>query len=254
MREPSLWKKIEAFELDKNDSQFTFSQRLARDNRWTHDFAKQVIIEYKKFIYLCCTGYGEITPSDAVDQAWHLHLTYTKSYWVNLCRNTLGMMVHHNPTAGGEAEKRRYSNDYNLVRKAYLEEFGYEPPHDIWPSNKDRFSAINYKRINLSDYWLIKKPGIGQRSTILFPLSLIVMLFIQSDDSFPWVLMFFAAILFLFVARAIKGEKRGKRRRRGDSSDTSTWWDDFWGCSGDSHSGCSSHGCSGCGGCGGGGD
>ena len=31
-----------------------------------------------------------IGPSDEVDQAWHLHLVYTRSYWGEFCPNVLG--------------------------------------------------------------------------------------------------------------------------------------------------------------------
>jgi len=167
MQNTELWNKLKVFQLDDQNSDFTFSERLARDNKWSHEFSLRVIQEYKKFIYLCCAGYGEITPSDAVDQAWHLHLTYTKSYWIDMCRNTLGRQIHHNPTKGGESERKRYSNDYDALGNAYLKEFGTEAPKDIWPSNKDRFSNINFKRVNLSDYWLIKKPSLTKRSAVV---------------------------------------------------------------------------------------
>jgi hypothetical protein len=31
-----------------------------------------------------------VTPSEQVDQVWHLHLTYTRSYWDEFCPNVLG--------------------------------------------------------------------------------------------------------------------------------------------------------------------
>ena len=101
--ENQLWDKIVDFEFDEPGTVLTFNARLARENGWNNSYTGRVIEEYKKFIFLCCISPTQVTPSDPVDQAWHLHLTYTKSYWTNLCRGTLGMEIHHNPTKGGEA-------------------------------------------------------------------------------------------------------------------------------------------------------
>lgn len=79
MKDTALWKRIQTFALDVPHIKFPFSKRLARDNHWSHEFALAAIDEYKRFIYLCCISAEPITPSDAVDQVWHLHLTYTKS-------------------------------------------------------------------------------------------------------------------------------------------------------------------------------
>lgn len=252
MKDPELWQKIDAFKLDKENSEFTFSNRLTRDNKWNYEFSCRVINEYKRFMYLCCVGYGEITPSDSVDQAWHLHLTYTKSYWIQLCKQTLNRQIHHNPTKGGNIEREKYSSCYDAIFDAYFAEFGSKPPKDIWPDNKKRFSNINFKRINVSEYWLIKKPGLPY-SIVLIPASLLIAgLFIQSENSIPWFSFILCFIFLLIIIRTIRGGRKGGKKRGGDSNNGCSFWGGFWGCSSD-HSGCSSHGCSsGCGGCGGG--
>lgn len=255
MKNPELWSHLQAFEIDDAQSTFNFTQRLARDNNWSLNFSKSVINEYKKFLYLCCVDYIEITPSDAVDQAWHLHLTYTKSYWIDLCKHTLGRQVHHNPTKGGQSEKKRFSKDYDVVQAAYLKEFNQPAPQDIWPTTEERFSNINFKRINLSEYWMIKKPNFGHAQLIVLLLPVIALLFIQSENPVPWGSLILVTILVLIVARTIKGRGKGKKRRGGKSGDSGGgFWGGFWGCSSDDHSGCGSGCSSGCGGggCGGG--
>ena len=82
-----LWEKLDEFEIDDPNSDYTFSMRLARENRWNISYALDVIEEYKRFIFLACTAGHPVTPSDQVDQVWHLHLIYTKSYWNNLCNS-----------------------------------------------------------------------------------------------------------------------------------------------------------------------
>jgi hypothetical protein len=83
-RDP-LWLRIKDFELDDQDSHLTFTDRLARENGWTYEFCIRAILEYKKFIYLICLSDQPVTPSDEVDQVWHLHLIYTQSYWKEFC-------------------------------------------------------------------------------------------------------------------------------------------------------------------------
>lgn len=107
-----LWKQLECFEFDPDGVEFSFSQRLARENNWSENYTKRVILEYKKFIYLCCITDHQITPSDSVDQVWHLHLTYTHSYWNELCQKTLGRNLHHHPTKGGTMEKK---NSHHVI-------------------------------------------------------------------------------------------------------------------------------------------
>ncbi len=41
--------------------------------------------EYRRFAFLAATAGHPVTPSDAVDQAWHLHLTYSRDYWDRFC-------------------------------------------------------------------------------------------------------------------------------------------------------------------------
>ena len=74
-KEMELFEKIQAFELDDDSASFKLSERLARENGWNKTYTQRVIDEYKKFIFLCCITDTGVTPSDPVDQAWHLHLT-----------------------------------------------------------------------------------------------------------------------------------------------------------------------------------
>ena len=81
LRDPSLWNRLQACHPDDVEADFPFSARLARDNGWSKSFAGRVVVEYLRFAYLSRLGEGIVTPSDEVDQAWHLHLTYTRHYW-----------------------------------------------------------------------------------------------------------------------------------------------------------------------------
>ncbi|HYG53188.1 MAG TPA: hypothetical protein VD905_19950 [Flavobacteriales bacterium] len=70
----TVWQKLLGFEMDDPASPMTFSDRLARDNGWSMEFSLRAIVEYKKFVYLNHVTTHPLTPSDQVDQVWHLHL------------------------------------------------------------------------------------------------------------------------------------------------------------------------------------
>ena len=137
--EKLLWKQLEDFPL--NDSAPNFTSRLAQENNWSLQFAERVITAYKKFIFLCMVSPQQVTPSDAVDQAWHLHMTYTTSYWTELCAHILGRQLHHHPTKGGPEEKEKFFYQYDATLLLYQEKFEEAPPADIWPPAGQRFAG-----------------------------------------------------------------------------------------------------------------
>ena len=142
------WRRLLAIDFDDPGATFAFTQRLARDNGWRPAFAARVVEEYRRFAFLCVAGGHEMTPSDEVDQTWHLHLTYTRHYW-GVFTDALGAPLHHNPTAGGPAERARYAENYAATLHAYEHYFGAPPPSDIWPAAKVRFGDAPFmQRIN----------------------------------------------------------------------------------------------------------
>lgn len=156
----ALWSSLYWFKIGESDEDvsFSFQKRLERENGWTANFAKEAINEYKKFIFLCCIQDFEVTPSDTVDQVWHLHLTYTKNYWFDLCKNTIKKEIHHNPTKGGDFEKHRFRKNYEYTLKLYEDTFGVVPPQNIWLKPNERFFDVNFIRVNLNKNWVISKP------------------------------------------------------------------------------------------------
>lgn len=157
------WEKINRFALDDPDSSYTFSERLARENNWDLDFSLRVIDEYKKFIFLQCIALHPLTPSDHVDQAWHLHLLYTRSYWIDLCEKTLGRQIHHGPTKGGASEQNKFEDWYKKTLDLYTHTFHHSPPSDIWPPSEKRFRDIHFTRVNVRHNWVIAKPKFLQK-------------------------------------------------------------------------------------------
>ncbi|MCA2553319.1 MAG: TIGR04222 domain-containing membrane protein [Microcystis sp. M04BS1] len=159
-QQTELYKRIQAFALDRPDSQLSFSQRLARDNDWSLGYTQRVIEEYKKFIFLAVAAGHPVTPSDQIDQVWHLHLTYTRLYWQEFCPKILQTTLHHEPTRGGSSEQLKFGSWYSKTLESYEQFFGHIPPIDIWPKPKDRFGRdLHFIRINTQQSWVLSKPN-----------------------------------------------------------------------------------------------
>ena len=260
-----IWTKLNLIEFDKLDSEFPFSKRLARDNNWSHEFALQVIEEYRKFAYLAVVTGREVTPSDEVDQVWHLHLTYTRHYWGPF-REALGQPLHHGPTEGGNAQGQLFRQQYDATLNLYMDEFGEVPPADLWPKAAIRFGkAPSARRVLTSDHWVIRKPSRTARwigGSILVAAAAPSLAaanaggrgigtFISNQWSnnpplFLFVVFGFFSLILLILTRGGKGGGKGNSGCGGGIAGGKS------GDGGDGADGGSGCGGSGCGGCGGG--
>lgn len=150
-----LYNRIDNFNLDMAGTQLTFSQRLARENQWTKRYALRVIEEYKKFTFLAMVAGHTVTPSKQVGAVWHLHLTYSQSYWQDFCPNILGRPLHHEPTQGGEIESQKIREWYGKTLASYRTWFDEKPPSDIWPDVDGKFRS----RLTIIDNFLVLLAG-----------------------------------------------------------------------------------------------
>ncbi len=154
-----LWQQIEAFDFDATDTRLSFGQRLARDNGWSAAFTRSVLLEYRRYVFLAMTAGHPVCPSDAVDQAWHLHLTYTRNYWDDFCGRILGRPLHHGPTRGGRDEDVKHHEMYAKTLAAYRDAFGEDAPAEVWHPAEVRFGEdVAFSRVNTRRNWVIAKP------------------------------------------------------------------------------------------------
>jgi hypothetical protein len=260
-----LWDRINNFQLDDPQAVFKFSERLARENGWSIHYTHRVLTEYKKFIFLCCVSEKGVTPSDSIDQAWHLHLAFTRSYWIDLCRDTIGREVHHNPTSGGESEAIKYDIFYTDTSQLYFDYFNEQPPVDIWPANEARFNEVNFQRVNLDRYWLIRKPRRIRVLLLMAMLILVSWLCIQASDNDIFILIFLVVFVGITaLSYHSEGHDSDKRDRDGSGGgsgcgttgcgadgdfDSGNHGHSGHGCHSGGHSGCGGHSGSGCSGC-----
>ena len=153
-----LYRRIQVFSFDQEGAQLSFSKRLAKDNSWSLVYTRRVIDEYKKFTFLAVAAGHPVSPSDQVDQVWHLHLSYTRSYWQEFCPKILQTPLHHEPTRGGSSEQLKFDKWYSQTLESYEQFFGEAPPIDIWPSPKIRFGQdLHFVRINVQENWVLPK-------------------------------------------------------------------------------------------------
>lgn len=164
-----LWKKIEEYSLDEAGAEYSFSVRLAHENKWTLYFTKQAIIEYKKFMYLAAISEQMVSPSPIVDVVWHQHLIYTKSY--NEFAKILNKKIEHIPSTHNSDLQYKFVQAKAHTKKVYKENFG-EQPKEFWEysSINDSFE-MEESKVNLQNYVLI---GIAAFVILIFPFSMLL--------------------------------------------------------------------------------
>ncbi len=160
-----LYQRIASYSPGGDNSQM-FLQRLARENRWSLNYTRRVIEEYQRFMFLAVVADHPVTPSEEIDQAWHLHLLYTRSYWDEFCVQVLGQPIHHEPTRGGPSERERHHAQYQRTLASYRQWFERQPPIDIWPTTESRFGPASQQvRVCPAHAWIVPKSWALLRGT-----------------------------------------------------------------------------------------
>jgi hypothetical protein len=256
--------RLESFELDEPAAAFPFSARLARENGWSRGFARRVVAEYKRFVWLAMRAGHPVTPSEEVDEAWHLHLCYTRSYWDRMCGEILGKPLHHGPTGGGKKEDEKFASWYAWTLESYRVHFGEEPPADIWPPVTLRFKPATIRKLDAAEHWIlpkrsVKRVALGTAAVAMLPVlagcsSLLAVVELEGLLCFLIVTAIVVSLIIIVVKKSGKGGN-GCSSGCGTISSCGGGGSSGCGSKGDSDSGssgCSSSGCGG-GGCGGGG-
>ncbi len=172
-----LLNRILAFDIDGGEVALPFVARLARENGWSRTRAARVVEEYKRFVFLAVTGSAPVCPSEDVDAAWHLHLTYTRSYWKRFCGEVLDRPLHHDPTKGGPAEGAKHLAMYAETLTAYRAAFGRPAPADIWAEGAERFGDdLKHRAVNTARNWVIPKAPVKRAALFALALAVALML------------------------------------------------------------------------------
>ncbi|WP_018261739.1 TIGR04222 domain-containing membrane protein [Methylobacterium sp. WSM2598] len=158
--EAALWDRIAAHPFEVPGRDLDFTRRLARDRGWSLAFARGAVAEYRRFCFLACLGAGPVTPSEEVDEVWHLHLTDSRDYWDVWCRDVLRTPLHHEPAAGGPAERARLVRQYAETLARYEARFG--PPGPLfWPGTRARFRRTpRYRTVDTDRTIVLARPRL----------------------------------------------------------------------------------------------
>lgn len=156
MQHQDLWDCLLNFEFDNPKENYGFTLRLATENKWTLNFTKGAILEYKKFMYLAAISSRMVSPSQAVDEVWHMHLLFSKSY-SKLCLY-LGKTIEHIPSTHNHSEKQTFTNARNLTKELYELHFGKQPelywnyqnPLDSLQLKPAKIAIINLKQYTVA--------------------------------------------------------------------------------------------------------
>jgi len=176
------------------------SRKLAEQQGWTPQFARRAIDEYRRFVFLAVRSDGLVAPSGPVDQVWHLHLSYTRDYWLAFCPRVLERPLHHEPSRGGAVEDAKYRALYAQTREAYRRWFGADPPADLWLDGTRRHGV----RQGAEAWWR----GARRRAASRIPAALAVLLLAGCtmagrlgvlDHDGPHFLRFYAILVGLFA-------------------------------------------------------
>ncbi|MBN9524048.1 TIGR04222 domain-containing membrane protein [bacterium] len=230
----ALLARVEAFSIDgPNTPALPFAARLARENGWPRPYADRVVREYKRFAFLAAAGLGPVCPSEDVDAAWHLHLTYTRSYWTRFCGEVLDQPLHHEPTKGSPAEGRKHLRMYAHTLAAYREAFGEPPPADIWPTAAERFGDdLRHRVVNTARNWVIPKRPVVQAMRFTAALAGLAVLVPGCDGGLnplnlvgtDFLGFFLPALLAAIVAgRMLRNARRVPGPYPGDEEHSLTW-------------------------------
>lgn len=245
-RSSPLWQRLATMRIEAQSAALTFAARLGRENGWSARHAAAVVEEYRRFLYLAAAA-GPVTPSEDVDQAWHLHLSYTRHYWDVLCGAIIGMPLHHDPTEGGAGQRAHYRRQYEETLARYRTVFGAPPPRRVWPDAKTRFAARPL-RVDAGRYWLLPRslPLLAFGALLVAACSTLAANSAGAGDDTLAIIPILVVIALFAGGLFLAG--RGTARKRDDGGCSG-------GCSGGNHhdgsGGCGSDGGGG-GGCGGG--
>ena len=170
--------QVLAFDLDKTFSEYGFATRLAKENKWTKNFTKQAILEYKKFMYLAATANAMVSPSEIVDIVWHQHLIFTQSY--KDFGQLLGKKIEHIPSTHNRAEFEKFQQAQERTRQLYESHFGKQPA-EIWNA-RDINDTIGLKKSAIQLSTIIQLGILGIMILGLPAFFLLRPIFIKIDN------------------------------------------------------------------------
>lgn len=101
--------------------------RIIKEHKTCPCCAEAAVREMKRMLYLHALSGEPVSPSEAIDPAWHEMLAFTRFY--QDFAHFIGVFVHHDPTPGPPDG----GNMYKRTKILYQQHFGIEPDPSMWP-------------------------------------------------------------------------------------------------------------------------
>lgn len=127
MTDAQLWQRIENAPLPVSPARHEFAETLAHLNDLPMYEAREVVQEYRRFLYLAAASDGRRVPPEPVRKAWELHARSPD--YAAFCTEALGKPL------GLDDGARKFGANaaYGRTLAAYARAFGTLPPAAIWP-------------------------------------------------------------------------------------------------------------------------
>jgi hypothetical protein len=136
MRDPALWRRIEAMPLLGPEG-LDLSEEVQSRLRWRGVKAHVVAQEYRKFLYLATVAPDTVAPSLPVDELWGLHVAAGPERWRAVRQALRTAPPQRPPLPAGRGEQ--YAARYPALCAAYRREFGTDPPPGVWHDPSKRY-------------------------------------------------------------------------------------------------------------------
>jgi hypothetical protein len=126
--DPHLWNRIKIAPLPVSKARHEFAQALAYAIDLPVFEAREVVEEYRRFLYLATITEAPRVPPEAVRKAWMMHAQSPE--YAAFCAEVLGKPL------GFDDGTRKFGahTAYRRTLDAYMREFAARPPAVIWPS------------------------------------------------------------------------------------------------------------------------
>jgi hypothetical protein len=126
---------------------------LVNQKYCTGEYTDLYLQEYSRFMTLLYFTNTSLTPSEEVDQVWHIHQSLSFEY-EKFCIGVYGKIINHSPTTGGHLEDQKYKAYYFYTIEFYSFIFRETPVIALWPPTELRFSPGYYQGNWISLYRL----------------------------------------------------------------------------------------------------
>lgn len=138
--ENPIWDQLKNYQFDSPDPTETFSERLARKGGWTKEFTREVIEEYRKFLFLIATEKCILIPSPSVDLAWCIHTEHYYFHWNKLRLEILKCDVQRFVPDSEDNNTSWNAKQYQRTLQLYSWHFQTYPLAVLWPTSDEWFN------------------------------------------------------------------------------------------------------------------